>query len=508
MNFYCDVTGPIVTTNKGKIRGFLFNDVYQFRGIRYAKAKRFGVPEEVDYFDEVKDAFNYGDVCPLMYPDSANGDIMSPHRVWFQSEDCLNLNIWTPSLKKEERLPVVVWFHGGGFFSGSSIEQYAYDGEAMSKQGNVVVVTVNHRLNVLGYLDLRGFGEKYERSCNAGNLDLIAALKWINKNIAGFGGNPDNVTVFGQSGGGGKVITLMQMPEADGLFHKAMIMSGVLGEILSDKYVDMRPVIRKTLQYLGLEESEMEKMETIPYLQLVQSYLKAYKELVSDKGIPFFGPIKNQDYLGDPMKVGFTENAKKIPVIIGSVYSEFFHSKYKEENVPDDKMEKIIKEQFGDENGTKLIHAFKKAYPEKELCDIYAADSAAFRLETKKWVAKRVEEKTADTYAYLFTLEFPFNGGTTAWHCCDIPFFFNNIEKVPVVNIDGVSERLRDQIFGAFMKFVYTGVPETESMPKWEKCREEDEVTMIFDRSCEIRHNFDTEFIQLHYNLKVSPSFL
>ena len=503
MIFYCDMDAPVVATDKGKLRGYLFNDIYQFKGIPYAKAKRFGAPEETEAFDGIKDMFHYGNVCPLMFPDSAEGDILSPHRVWFQNEDCLNLNIWTPSLKKGEDLPVVVWLHGGGFFSGSSIEQYAYDGENMSRKGNVVVVTVNHRLNVLGYLDLRGFGEKYERSCNAGNLDLIAALKWIHKNISGFGGNPENVTIFGQSGGGGKVITLMQMPEADGLFHKALIMSGILGEILSDKNRDTKPVISKTMENLGIKE--VDELETVPYPELVKAYLSAYRELVSEKGIPFFGPIQNRDYYGDPMKVGFTENAKKIPVMIGSVYAEFFHSKYKDEKVPDDKMEEVIKKQFGNDAGDRLIQAFRKAYPEKMLCDIYAADSSAFRYETKKWVAKSADERYADTYSYLFALEFPFNGGTPAWHCSDIPFFFHNIEKVPVVNVEGVSERLCGQIFEAFMSFVHTGIPSSKLLPEWKKCSKTDEVTMIFDKECEVRHNFDTEFIQQHYDMKVSP---
>lgn len=503
MNFYCDTTGPIVTTDKGKIRGFLFNDIYQFRGVPYAKAKRFAVPEEISPFDGVKDMFNYGNVCNTMFPDSAAGDLMSPHRVWFQSEDCLNLNIWSPALNNEEKLPVVVWLHGGGFFSGSSIEQFAYDGESMSRSGNVVVVTVNHRLNVLGYLDLRGFGEKYERSCNAGNLDLVAALKWINKNIAGFGGNPENVTIFGQSGGGGKVITLMQMPEADGLFHRALIMSGVLGKILSDQDRDHKPVIHRTMEYLKV--TEVEALETVPYQELTQAYLRAYKELVSEKGIPFFGPIRNRDYCGDPMNVGFTENAKKIPVMIGSVFAEFFRSSYKDEKVPDDQMTVIIKNQFGNEDGERLIRSFKAAYPEKNLCDIYAADSMAFRKETKKWIARSAEGRSAGTYSYLFTLEFPFNDGTPAWHCSDIPFFFNTIDKVPVVNIEGVSEHLCKQIFTAFMSFVHTGIPASDLLPEWVPCRKDDEATMIFDKECQVRHNFDTEFIECHYDLDVIP---
>ena len=148
---------------------------------------------------------------------------MVPHMYWSEKEDCQNLNIWTPSIRDGRKRPVMVWLHGGGFSAGSSIEQLAYDGENLSRAGDVVVVSVNHRLNVLGYLDLSPFGEKYQDSANAGNLDLIAALEWIRDNIEGFGGDPENVTLFGQSGGGVKVWSLLQMPEADGLFHKGII---------------------------------------------------------------------------------------------------------------------------------------------------------------------------------------------------------------------------------------------------------------------------------------------
>ena len=153
-----------------------------------------------------------------------------PHRYWPQDEDCLSLNIWSQSLDRSAKKPVMFWIHGGAFSMGSSIEQKAYNGENMSRYGDVVVVTVNHRLNILGYLDLSPYGERYAGSANAGQADLVAALKWVRDNIEAFGGDPDNVTIFGQSGGGMKVSGLMQTPEADGLFHRAMIMSGVAGE--------------------------------------------------------------------------------------------------------------------------------------------------------------------------------------------------------------------------------------------------------------------------------------
>ena len=164
----------------------------------------------------------------MIDPETAVGEIMVPHRYWPKDENCQYLNIWTQSLDTEAKRPVMVWFHGGGFSAGSSIEQVSYDGENLSKFGNVVVVTVNHRLNILGYLDLSPYGvEKYWNSGNVGNADLVASLQWIHDNIAQFGGDPENVTIFGQSGGGAKVTSLMNTPAADGLFQKGIVMSGI-----------------------------------------------------------------------------------------------------------------------------------------------------------------------------------------------------------------------------------------------------------------------------------------
>ena len=167
-----------------------------------------------------------------MTNDPPRGGCM-PHRYWPMDENCLNLNVWTPGSDGEGR-PVLVWLHGGGFFAGSSIEQVAYDGANMSRLGNAVVVSINHRLNVLGYFDLSDFGEEYENSGNAGGDDIIAALAWIRENIGAFGGDPKNVTVFGQSGGGAKVTTLLQSPAADGLYAKGIVMSGVISPVLAD----------------------------------------------------------------------------------------------------------------------------------------------------------------------------------------------------------------------------------------------------------------------------------
>ena len=229
---YNDKTA-IVETDKGRIRGYFYDGMFIFKGVPYAKARRFHAPEPVDAWEGVKETTSFGYVCPLMDMDRPNGELLVPHRYWVMNEDCQNLNIWTPGLDGKKR-PVMVWLHGGGFFAGSAIEHIAYEGENMCKEGQVVVVSVNHRLNVLGYCDLSDFGEEYANSGNAGTDDLVAALKWIHDNIERFGGDPENVIIFGQSGGGAKVTTLLQTPAADGLFAKGIVMSGVIGSTLGD----------------------------------------------------------------------------------------------------------------------------------------------------------------------------------------------------------------------------------------------------------------------------------
>ena len=210
--FVCSKTEPIVQTKAGKLRGFILDGTYTFHGIKYADAKRFQMPTEVEPWDGVKDALSYGFVSPMLSQDTPNGEVMVPHRYWPMDENCQYLNVWTQTLDQDAKKPVLLWLHGGGFAAGSSIEQQAYDGENMSKYGDAVVVSLNHRLNILGYLDLSPFGEKYANSGNAGNADMVAALRWIHDNIAAFGGDPENVTIFGQSGGGMKADFLKKEP--------------------------------------------------------------------------------------------------------------------------------------------------------------------------------------------------------------------------------------------------------------------------------------------------------
>lgn len=492
--FVCSSTEPIVQTKAGKIRGFITDGTYTFHGIKYADAKRFQPPTPVQPWEGVKDALSYGFVCPMLDRETANGEIMVPHRYWPKDENCQYLNIWSQSVDPAAKKPVMVWLHGGGYSAGSSIEQIAYDGENLSKFGDVVVVTLNHRLNILGYLDLSPYGEKYANSCNAGNADLVAALEWVRDNIANFGGDPGNVTIFGQSGGGGKVSNLMQTPKADGLFHKAIIMSGVfdgLDAILSSPVEDSRPLIEAMLKELGLASDQVEALETIEYERLAEAYKAVAEEIGKQGQYTGNAPLANDFYIGDPRQVGFTDHAKTIPTIIGSVFGEFafapgVHKKYE---LSDEEQMARLKGQFGDA-AEELAQVFRDTYPEKNVTDLLALDGMC-REATKDFARKKGAHPESPTYCYLFNFEMPFDDGKPAWHCADIPFFFHNTDKVLICDVPGVSDLLEERMAGAFVNFARYGVPSHPSLPAWEACTADDVATMVFDRECSLRHNFD-----------------
>lgn len=487
---------PVLKTTGGDLKGYFYNGAYIFKGIPYAYADRFQMPKEA-VWEGVKDASSYGFVCPLMAKDTPNAELMVPHRYWPQDEHCQNLNIWTKTLDKGKKLPVIVWLHGGGYFAGSSIEQEAYDGFHMCMEGDVVVVTINHRLNVLGYLDLSPFGEKYANSGNAGHADMVAALKWVHDNIALFGGDTENITIFGQSGGGMKVADLMQIAAADGLFHKGLIMSGVSNASLMPSCTgNGQVIVEALLNELGLSEKEVEKLETIPYYELVNAYTKVSPAIAMQGGYIGGGPLVSDYYKGNPLDYGFREHAFELPLMVGSVFGEFafMPTAYNKEELTEEQLKAIVAEVYGD-HAEEMITLFRETYPGKNAADLLAVDRV-MRQPSKQLAALHAKGSRAGTYLYDFTLEFPIHHNKIAWHCSDIPFFFNNIDRVEVCQLPEVGERLESQIFGAFMSFAKTGKPGSDQLPEWEAVTADKEPTMIFDRECELRYNFDDKLYE------------
>lgn len=484
----------IVATDKGKVKGYAHRGLRIFKGIPYAKAKRFHAPEPVEAWEGVRDATSYGYVCPLLDMGRPLGEVMVPHRYWIMDEDCQNLNIWTPGCDDAKR-PVMVWLHGGGFEAGSSIEQVAYEGENMCIQGQVVVVSINHRLNVLGYCDLSDFGEEYANSGNAGTEDIVAALKWIQENIAAFGGNPDNVTVFGQSGGGAKVTTLLQTPAADGLYARGINMSGVIGPMLADAVGSGRELAEGMMEDLGV--NSVREMETVPYARLAESYKKV-REVLRPQGKYVGGcPHPNACYAGEPINNGFRKETAHIPLMVGSVFGEFgafMPSKQDRSKMTEEDGVQAVTAALGKEAAEEIIPLFRKVYPKRNPVDLLLLDFI-FRMPEIDYIRLRSGLNNC-TWSYLFEQDFRIDGGRVAWHCSDIPYFFHNAELVPNTQMPGV-EKLEEQIFRSVMAFAHTGDPNNDTIPEWKASTPEAEHTILFSGDTKTVTNHDHELIPL-----------
>lgn len=493
-DFYTTATEPSVTTKYGKVKGYRFEGIYTFFGIPYAKAERFMMPEEPDCWDGLRDARNWGNVCPLV-SHTASAD-MVPRRFWVEGEDCLNLNIWSPDIYAQEKKPVLVWIHGGGYEWGSPFAHTDYDGEELSKYGDCVVVSIAHRLNLLGYLDLSAFGEKYFNSANAGQADLVMALRWIRDNISGFGGDPNNVTICGQSGGGGKVTTLMQTPDADGLFHKAMIMSGVITRDFTCQERDMTALVNAMLKELNLTAKNVGVLEELPYRQLADIYTKALAKLNAQDIYPRFAPKANGYYVGSPTEVGLTEHAKTIPVLVGSVIGEFIVNGV---NIPnrdrltDEEATDIIRTKFGSDTN-KVISMYRKAYPDRRLIDLMCVESL-MRNATINFANYFAENSNAPIYSYILAYNFEIDGGKPAWHSSDQAFQFHICNKAPFSN-GKHSDRIQDQYAGMWINLGRYGTPSGKAFDmEWRPYTVDDPATMVIGEVTELRSGYDAELI-------------
>ncbi len=493
-SFICNAETAVVETDRGRVRGYIYDGITIFKGIPYAKAKRFHAPEPADPWEGVFEATNYGYVCPLLdFTARPNGELAVPHRFWVMNEHCQNLNIWTPACDGKKR-PVMVWLHGGGFEAGSAIEQIAYEGENMCRLGDVVVISINHRLNVLGYCDLSDFGEEYANSGNAGTDDIIAALRWIRNNVEAFGGDKDNVTVFGQSGGGAKVTALLQSPAADGLFAKGINMSGVIGMLMKDAEGSGKDLAEALMKELKVDS--VKELETVPYESLAAAYLKV-RPVLAEEGKYVGGvPQLNACYAGDPNVYGFRKESAHIPLMVGSVYGEFASfapNRYNRAAMSVEEGLNAVKELLGEDATEELKPLFQAAYPERNPVDLLTLDFM-FRLPEQEYIKKR-SALNQNTYSYIFNLDLSIDGGKTPWHCADIPFFFHNTELVPVAWVEGVTERLEQEIFESVMAFARTGAPGHDGILGWPASTPDAEHTMVFGRETGLRTNFDAELI-------------
>lgn len=491
-----------VETKNGKIKGYIEDGICTFKGIPYAKAKRFHQPEPVAAWEGELDATSYGYVCPLIRLPKPTGELMVPHRYWPMDEDCLNLNIWTPGCDDKKR-PVIFWMHGGGFADGSSIEQVAYEGGNLSSKGDVVVVSINHRLNLLGFFDLSDYGEEYKNSGNAGLADIVEALKWVNVNIDSFGGDAGNVTIIGQSGGGAKVSALLQTPAADGLYAKGINMSGVIPNLLPDHTASAKPIAEALMKELKIDS--IKELEEVPYTNLFAAYENIAPKLAQSGVDVGFSPLKNDYYLGEPNTNDFRKESSRIPLLVGSCFAEFtgFMPPMLDRKLSDEEGIKVLEQIIGEEALTEILPLFKQAYPERPVVDMILTDDL-FRIGELEYVRKRAALNEC-TYSYIFNVDFPMEDGRPAWHCSDIPFVFHNTSLLTLTKDNEEMKKLDDIISSTIIKFAYTGNPNNEKIPQWPASTRDEEKSLIIGKKTEVRVNHDEKLIPL-VNRFVGPA--
>jgi para-nitrobenzyl esterase len=401
----------------------------------------------------------------------------------------------------------MVWLHGGGFTAGSSIELPSYDGENLSKKGDAVVVSINHRLNILGFLDLSAYGDKYKSSPDAGLLDIISALHWVKENIAQFGGDPDNVTIFGQSGGGGKVTCLMNSPLAKGLFQKAIVESGSYINEFMDPAVS-KQVAAALLNELNLQPSQVDSLQKISYDVLNAAGKKALTKVQNDlkksgKSIPMFGlgwgPILDGIVLPyQPTETAAKELSKNIPLLVGTTKNEFapFIPGAKDSTM--DGLKASLQKKYGDK-ANDYIAAVKKAYPNTTNLVDYTDIDINFRLGAIAQANLKATSGDAPVYMYLFAWQSPVNDGIYhAMHCMDIAFQFDNIARCQEMTGGGKDAyALADKVSSAWLNFARTGNPNAKGLPEWPKYTPENGATMIFDNKCELKNSHDKELLAI-----------
>jgi para-nitrobenzyl esterase len=483
----------VVATTAGKIRGARETGMYSFKGVPYgattAGAGRFQPPAKPQPWSSIREATALGPRSPQLL--SAFHGFVPPEvevmdRDERMGEDCLVLNVWTPALDPGRKLPVMVWLHGGGYTSGSG-GFICYDGTQLARKHEVVAVTVNHRLSALGYLYLAGFGsEHYASSSNVGNLDIVAALEWVRDNIAAFGGNPGNITLFGQSGGGGKVSSLMAMPAAHGLFKRAIVQSGAAVKAISRDAASQSA--ERFLARLSLKPNQLERLQDVPLEQIL-------KATDTSGGPPInFGPVVDGHSLPtdpfDPMAPALSAN---VPLLIGTVETEVtFFPGQPLDPIDDAALHARVKQLLkttSDADVDRVIAAYRAGRPGAGNTDLYLImASDGFRAGVLLEAERKAAQTQAPVYQYYFTWRSPVREGKLrSFHTVEIPFVFDNVDAAKSMTGSGKDRyELAAWMSSAWVAFARTGDPNHPGLPKWAPYDNTRRATMIFDDQCKL----------------------
>lgn len=479
------MTVTIVDSIYGKLRGQQQGNATVWKGIPYAKPpigdRRFRAPQPPEPWTEVRDALLFGPSAIQ----AGNGIIdFLANQEDNTSEDCLYLNVWSPSADKRRR-PVMVWIHGGAFTVGSGSGQL-YDGHSFAAEGDVVVVTFNYRLGALGFLHLGDIGgDDFSGSCNCGILDQIAALQWVQDNIGKFGGDPERVTVFGESAGAMSIGVLMAVPKAEGLFHQAIMQSGAAANVLSSSIAEK--VSSRLLAALKIRHGEVDKIRQIPAQQLVDTAsLLPAMSLV---------PVVEGDLLPVHPELALAEGAaKKIPVLIGTNKDEyrlfsFFDPRWK--NGDTEEISSIFEHAFGLNWQVITQYLINGEELNQNIYDKLMTMSL-FTFPALKLAELQVEQG-APVWMYRFDWETPvFDGELKACHSLELPFVWNTISKAGAERLTGDSKerkRLAEEMHHSWIRFARSGNPNTPQLPEWRAYNLKHRPVMIFNRENVLVHD-------------------
>jgi para-nitrobenzyl esterase len=469
----------LATTRSGRIAGYADRGVHVFRGVPYGadtSSRRFQRALQETAWTGLREAARFGASAPQR--GDADGQSMS--------EDCLFLNVYTPALRDNRKRPILFYIHGGGYTTGSGSHPL-YDGVNLCRRGDVVVVTVNHRLNAFGYLYLSESGdERLQDAGNVGQLDLIDALRWVREHAHEFGGDAGNITVFGQSGGGAKTATLMAMPEADGLFHKAMTMSGQQVTAAGPRAAAQRTTL--FLSELGLGPRDVGRLLALPMARLVEALRVRDPSRVEDTAL-YFGPVlDSRSLVRHPFYPDAPAQSVRIPMVIGNTRDEtraFLGNDPASfaltwEQLP----QKLREQQFVDLSADVVIAEYRRLYPDYTPSEIFFAATTAGR----SWRGAIIEaeeraKQGAPTWVYQLDWRSPVDGGRLrAFHTLDIPLVFDNVDaQGSKTGRDARARTMAAHMSEALIALARRGDPNHAGIPSWPPYTLPQRRTMVFD---------------------------
>jgi para-nitrobenzyl esterase len=477
-------------TSLGTIRGVDNGGIKTFKGVPYGAntmgRNRFMPPVDPPKWPGVRDALAWGPSAPQREPGAraAASDLaVAAAGLPSENENCLVLNVWTPALGDGRKRPVMLWCHGGGFATGSGSSPVT-DGTNLARRGDVVVVTINHRLNLLGFTYLEELGgADFASSGDVGMLDIVHALKWVRENIERFGGDPGNVTVFGQSGGGRKVATLLAMPSAKGLFHRAIIESGATMKLVERDQATR--VATELLKTLGLTRSQARELQSLPIDRVMGAYFETVRRMNVDQMTMGFSPtMDGKAVASHPFHPTASTVSPEVPLMLGSTRTELTSSADAAAfTLSEEGMRTRIKTLLGSA-ADQVVDVYRKTNPGASPSDLYFLIASDHRYSgpVMKIADRRAALGKGPVYLYYFRWETPLDGGRLkSPHTIEIPFAFDNVKVSRLTSSSPEAPALAAKVSEAWLAFARKGDPNTKDLPRWAPFNTTERATMVFN---------------------------